>query len=216
MSLESKHFVASPTDVEEITKAVLDAQLTGTGGRADYLKALIATTQHALGSPPKQRNAPSSKIVAETRVRHLLALEETHKIFYGSVDKAAREILGLGRNAKELNRRTNFARSAMSTVRAWIRVGNDITGLAAARVTKSSLAVIAKKQKVTSPKVLTNRVRKYQNRFLQNVIKLSETDKDAARETLETIMAKLQATLDTMRTDTVHRRRSDRGLHAAA
>ena len=200
MSLESKHYVASPTDVEAITRSVLEAQSKNSGGRATYLIALIATTQQALGATPRQRQAANpGKISRELREKHLAALESTNEIFYAAVDKAAREVLGASVDPIELNRRTNFARSAVSTVRRWIRVGNDITTLVASKTTKSSLAVAAKREKQTSPKVLTNRVRKYGDRFLINVVKLGESDSAIAREALEDAKARIQQTLDKLK-----------------
>jgi hypothetical protein len=197
MSLESKHYLASPTDVEAITRSVLEAQTKNSGGRATYLMALIATTQHALGIAPRQRQAPNSgKISRELREKHLAALDAQNEIFYAAVMKAAREILGANIDPIELNRRTNFARSAVSTVRRWIRIGNDITTLVAAKTTKSSLAVAARREKQTSPKVLTNRVRKYGDRFLLTVVKLGESDAKIAREALEDAKATIQQTLD--------------------
>lgn len=205
MSLESKHYLASPTDVEAITRSVLEAQTKNSGGRATYLMALIATTQQELGTVPRQRQVsalvrsrPGSKLSSQIREIHLAALEAVDEIFYAAVMKAAREILGANIDAIELNRRTNFARSTVSTVRRWIRVGNDITTLVASKTTKSSLAVAAKREKQTSPRVLTNRVKKYSNRFLVNVIKLSESDAVVARQALEDAKATIQQALDKM------------------
>lgn len=218
-SLESKHFIASPTDVEVITKAVLDAQSNNAGGRADYFSALLGTTIHALGVAPRQRQvANPAKIPEKVWSKHMTALEEQNEIFYGTVMKAAREFLGANYDPLLLNKRTNFARSAVTTIRTWIKAGNDITLLVPGKVSKSELGKAAKKQKRTSPKVLSNRVRKYSDRFLLTVAKLGESDATVARAALEEAKASIQQTLDKLNSGRKLRTgiSSSRGLHASA
>lgn len=222
--LESKHFIASPTDVAVITKAVLDARLRNTGSRADYFKALLATTQAALGVAPRQRQVTNpTKIPEKVWSKHLAALEEQNKIFYDEVVKTTKEFLGPNYDPDELQSSTGFARSSVSTLRTWIRAGNDITDLVAAKTKKSELGKAAKKQKRTSPRVLSNRVRKHGDRFQAAIAKvgeakLAEADAAAVRENLEAVKASIQQTLDKLNGGRKIRASvsSSRGLHAPA
>lgn len=212
MSLESKHFVASPTDVEAITKAVLDAQLSNREGRATYLKALIATTQDALGILSKAHRGATGKTSAETRVQQILAVEQTHKVFYAAVCKAARDHLGK-RSAIELNRATNFARSNKSMLVRWLRAGNDIAGLSAAKVTKASLAVEAARARTPSVKILTNRARRITDSSLATIKKLIAADPRAGQAAARALAEKLAALASAVKIPPA-RRRTDRELHA--
>lgn len=196
MSLESKHFVASPTDVEAITKAVLDAQSTGSSGRTNYFIAFIATLQDRLGVPPRKRQAAIGKVSPEEKARHLEMLEAVNEEFSKSVNKAAREMLGSSYTPQKLQTATNFARSAASTVRSWVRAGNDITTLVAVKATKKQLAVAAKRPRPPSFVVLTKQANRWSERLVKTVTVLAAADQTVARETLETVITKLRDTLD--------------------
>lgn len=216
MSLESKHYLASSTEVEAITKAVLEARATGGESRASYLKVLVAKTRERLGMPPRQRHAPAiGHLSTQKRDEHVAALKSVHKELYAIVDATVRS---LGRTGKTLNRDTNFARTAVSTVKSWIRVGGDIARLAPGMVTKSYLATVARSTKKTSPKVLTNRVRKYADRFMLQVVKLDDLNRDIARAALDDVIAKLEAKRDELIAKPSHRGtvRVERRQHVSA
>lgn len=195
MSLESKHYVATLEDVAEITRDVIDAQKKGSEGRATYLRALIATTQAELGQHPRQRAADIGKLTEEERLEQLKALEAVGLRFYGAVVKAAKEkITGPDRGGLELNRRTTFARTSLSAIRRWVKAGNDITSLVAARTTKASLAVVGRR-KGPSPKVLSNQSRRYAARLEKTLATLASTDREAAAQQWERLKAHVERIL---------------------
>lgn len=215
MSLESKHYLASPTEVEAITKAVLEARTTGGENRASYLKALVAKTRDNLGLPPRERHAPAgAPLSAEKRDEHLRALEAAHAEYYAIVDTTARAIVGKG---DALNAATNFARTATSTVRSWIRVGGDIARIAPGKVTKAYLQTVARTSKKTSSRVLTNRVNKYADKFMLQVVKLGEADKEVAVVALDNIIAQLEAKRAALAAAPLHRGtvRAERRQHVS-
>lgn len=182
MSLESRHYVATPEDVAAIARDVLTAQKQGSDGRATYMRALIATTQAELGLNPRLRSGEIGKVKDEERDEQLAALEAVNERFYAIVVKIAKDkIEGPDRGGRELNRRTTFARTSLSAVRRWVRAGNDITSLVAARVTKRMLAV-AGRRKGPSVKVLGNQMRRYGTVLEDRLALFAAADPDAARE----------------------------------
>lgn len=182
MQLATRNFVASPTDIEGITRSVLAAQSSGSEGRASYLKALIATTQLELGITPRMRKGASATLDTGQRAAHLAALEKVHLRFYATVDRTARQLFPVA-SAREINRRTNFARSAMSTVRAWIRVGNDITSLVPAKTTKRSLQSTGLRRQ-PSQIILMKRARRATKLAEAQIRALAAANPPGAEETL--------------------------------
>lgn len=192
-SLESKNYVATPEDVARITRDVLEAHKLRTGGVATYLSALIATTIAELGENPRQRTASATdKLSAEETAEQLAALDKVHTRFYAVVVKTAREkIEGPDRGGLILNRRTGFARSSMSTVRKWVRHGNDITSLVPGRTTKAMLYIKGKRNG-PSVKVLGNQTRRYSSRLEKTLSTLAQTDMEAAREQWGRLKARME------------------------
>lgn len=142
--LESKNYVASAQDIEEITQQSLDATALGGTSRMTYLRALVGTTQQQLGfTQTRRRGIPPAMDEAETH-RQLEALEIVQERFYQAVMKAVQatplleDERGQDRSAI-FNRRATFARTAKATVKAWITSGHNLKGLVAAKVTKYAL-----------------------------------------------------------------------------
>lgn len=192
MSLESKHYVATPEDVAAIAREVLNAQKQGSEGRATYLRALVATTQAELGLNPRLRSGEIGKVKDEERDRQLAALETVHERFYAIVVRVAKDkIEGPDRGGRELNRRTTFARTSLSAIRRWVRAGNDITSLVAGRVTKRVLATPSRRKGV-SVKVLGNQTRRYGDSLERTLATLAQADADAAREQWLRLKARME------------------------
>lgn len=193
MSLESKQYIATPADIAALARAYSEALEASGSVRGHYLRALVATTQAELGSKPRLRTTGVDKATLDENAvkTQLTALEEVHGRFYQIV------LDNVTGNADERNRKSGFARSAMSTVRAYVRAGYDLTQLAAARITKAALAsaVPIKRARVTSVAVLQRRA----DRTLATLYKigdqLGKADKALAVEVLEAALAKLGAKL---------------------
>lgn len=192
MSIESKGYLATPADIGALTKAILAGQSAAEHGKGTYLKSLVAVTTEELGAPARAHAMKAPRLKAEGVVLQLTALEAVHKRFYEAVVAAASEHLPPGKSgrAKELNRRTNFARSAFSTVRGYIKAGNDVTALVAARVVKAALAV-PRQVRAMTPKRLKTRVEKQAKDLVSTLIALGERDQRTAAAELETLMGQL-------------------------
>lgn len=142
-TLESNGYVATPDDIQEITKDSLSATAAVHASGMTYLRALVGTTQSQLGLTPKRRTMPPPMSAEETK-RQLDALEDVHSRFYEAVMKAVQATPIIDEERGQDRRlvyasRANFARSAKSTLRAWILSENNIRGLVASRVTKYAL-----------------------------------------------------------------------------
>lgn len=209
-------------DIATLTKEVLTAADEIETGRSTYLRWLVADTQTELGAePPKIRRKP--KVLEANEIEgQLAALNKVHERFYAVVTKTASEALApaMKDRAQELNRRTNFARSSVSTVRTWIKAGNDVTTLAPARVTKSQLAAPAKTPKPPSTKRLKSRAATQSKELVKTLLLLSESDKDAAASELQLVIGQLvdemvrlgvAATKDAAKAITEHRPLSIKG-----
>ena len=193
MSLESKNYVATPADIAALAQAYARALEASGSVRGHYLRALVATTQAELGAKPRQRASGEDKpSLDEAGIKlQLQSLETVHERFYAVV------LDNVDGNAEERNRRSGFARSAVSTVRAYIRAGHDITLLAAARVTKVQLAQAAppRRARVVSVPVLQRRADKALTLVYKIGEQLGKADKAMAVEVLESAMSKLGAML---------------------
>lgn len=190
--VESKHCLATPTEIRALTRKVLDAHITGDESRAWYLKALVAKTL-ALIDTAGRRKATSAE--------QLAALEAAHKEYYKDVMAAVRERIGPGKppilNTKgkpyTVNSASNFARSSLATLVAWIRLGNNITRLTPATVTKSAITKEVKQQRQPSLTIVANRALKAGKKMLAEVDELSASDKQAALKTIDEFIAELEA-----------------------
>lgn len=89
-----------------------------------------------------------------------------------------------GYTGKEADSKANFARSAMSTLRGFIKRGGDIMELNPATVTKAQLQ---------PPRIAAPKLQRTENRLILSLRALAKTDEDAALEELESLMAQLKA-----------------------
>lgn len=196
--LESKNYIATDADIAKIARAIASADTEADSGRASYLKVLIATTQHELdpAAPVRVRTTKSAKLNEAETEKQLAALAAVHERFYSIILKETSALIGEGKGrAVEVNRLTNFARTALYSVRTWVRAGKDITSLAPARVTKSSLAVTLSKSSRPSGKVLLNRVELHSKSLILTIRQLAVTDKATAIEQMQSAMRSMSEQL---------------------
>jgi hypothetical protein len=198
-TLESKGFVATDSDVEALANAVLSAVEVTDNGRRSYLRTLVATTQKALGAEPRQRQGKPAKLDAAAVTLQMEALDATHRRFYTIVLRVAGENVppNTKDRALEINRRTNFARTAMSAIRRWVRAGNDLTALAAKSVSKASLAVEGSRKPVV-PKALKAKAERLAKGLLSSLMALADADRAAAVDEMQTLMGQLADQLSEM------------------
>jgi hypothetical protein len=191
MSIETNQYIATAADVEKLAHTILTADQAVQGGRGTYLKALVATTQAELGSPPRMRNTRADRIEGDDLMAHTKAFETVFQRFHEAVVKAA-EALEPKPDKDELRSRTAFSRSAGSTVRGFIRAGNDIRALAAHKVTKASLATPRTRRKF-SVDALKKRAVSATEQLAAIIKNLTAANSAEGRETVQTIMAQLAA-----------------------
>lgn len=190
-TLESRDFVATSADIEDITRRRLSASIQASQSQDTYLKALTATTIVELGEKPRTRNTAKADALSPDEIRaHLVALENVHQRFYAIVLKAILEgPEELGRKRKTMaHRKATFARTSKTLLRAWIKAGHDIRALAAARVTKPML--IREIPDAPKPVAATMRRRALGlgDRLISLVGSAPKADKPAAVEALESVM----------------------------
>lgn len=188
MSIESRSFIATDADIAKIAAQAIDGETRSAEARGLFFKALIATTQHELGSPPRVRNVKADKLSAEDVTAHLLTFEGIAKRFCEKArDVAANTVPDS--DADTLRRRTSKFYSAASTVRGYIRAGGDIRGIAAHKATKASLAMPRTKRKPNA-EMLKRRATAI-GAELEKIAR--SLNGDFAREVLTPLLAKLGA-----------------------
>lgn len=196
MTLIKNRYVATDSDIAKLTTDHLGALETAIATRGTYLRALVATAQAELGAEPRLA-APRgrlAKLSPEDAAKQLEALQRVHERFYAVVTKTAGEGLSGKGAADELNRRTNFARTALYAARTWLRAGNDLTALVVPKLTKATLAVRST-QRVASPRRLKTRVENLSKAVMSAMMELETVDKPGAVAELETLMGQLTARL---------------------
>jgi len=162
-----------------------------------YLSLLIDAMQSQLGK--KSRGRVNSLQQAQV-------LAEVDKRFYAAVlrgvtteDIAIEEGLDADeqrRRSLERNRRSAFARSAKSTVSAFITGGGDVRGLDPHNVSKAAL------RKAVAPPEPTDKVAaqiaRSKGALLRAITRRARGDPAAARTEVETLMDELQKVLDSL------------------
>jgi len=187
-TLESRHFVATEADIATLVSTHDDALNARDTARATYLKALVATTIAELGASVRLRAGKPAVLSPDDTSNHVAAFEKVHQRFYVVVLKS------IGEGApKERNSRANFARSAASTLRRWIKAGNDIRALAPSRVTKAALRVGGGTGRTERPPA--RRVEAMAGRLATGAEELAKTDKAAAIAAVEGAMTRLATLL---------------------
>lgn len=143
-----RDFLLSIKDVETIAASIIDGHQTIDRDRSTILKGMVALTIKELGAAQRKNNAKAPQLDDQKRTAQLAAFEAVYAPIYEAVVRVAENTVP-DPDEKELRSRTAFCRSAGSTVRSFIRAGNDITAVAAAKATKASLAVPRTRRKFT-------------------------------------------------------------------
>lgn len=189
MTIETNQYIATATEVEKLARTILDADGLSTGGRSTYFKAVVATTQAELGSGPRMRNAKAAKLDEAEVTAHLKAFETVAARFHDAVLKAAQEIQPKP-TSDELRSRTAFSRSALSTVRGYIRGGNDVRALAAHKATKRALATPMSKRKFTV-EILKARATALSEKLAEVAKNLHAANREEAAKVMQGVLAQL-------------------------
>lgn len=193
------HWVANEHEVETLAheRYVNAGNVTLADGT--YLRVLVVETQSKLGRPRGRGVKPNAK-------DQLAVLEAAHARFYPSVLKGiTTPELALDdsidtkerqKRALERNARSAFARSAKSTLAAYVEAGGDLRVLEVAAVTKDAL------RKAVAPKEPENKVERQiqraQGALLRACARRARGDPDKARQFIEGAVMALEALLETI------------------
>lgn len=195
MSIETKNYVATASDIRALASTIVGATAEVITGRTTYLRALVATTQAELHATPRKNATAKPKHLKGSEIAaQLAALVAVHDRFYAAVLEACEEGLSGKDKALELNRRSNFARTALYAVRSYIRAGHDITYVVAARTTKVTLAV-SRPPRRASARSLKSRMEARSKALMVTALELSDVDKVTAVAEIELLLGQLAAQL---------------------
>ena len=171
MDIAKHDYTATPADIALVARTYFASQDNVGEGRTTYLRALVATSQVHLrinGSEP------------------LKAIEDVNSGFYAEVLKEANAATPprTPNRAGTINRRTNFARTSMTALRAWVRADGDLLKLVPKRVTKGAL-VVAHKARAPSVSRLKAQTGKRVEALLNVLVALGKVDRESAQTELD-------------------------------
>lgn len=188
-AIESRNYIATDSDIQKVAGDIIDGVQKIDSGRGTFLKMAVATTQSDLGSEPRLRNAKPKRLNDDEVVLHMKTFQAVAERFYDAVLAVARATVPEP-DTMIVRQRTAFARSALSTVRGYIRAGNDIRTLAAARCTKASLATPRTRRTMT-----VQAMRRRAERTATDLIALAENLNAANHEIAQTVVGPIIAQL---------------------
>jgi hypothetical protein len=204
--LEKAHYVAADEQVEKLARLYTKTTEAGERVRGSYLRILVAAAQERLKALPAKKKF--ARRLSQTEIgQQLPVVEEVHGRFYIAVlrgvttpdvtDHENLEEQERTRRALERNRRSGFARSAKSTLVAFVKAGGDIRQLIADEVSKTSLRqyITTVEPPSASTEVLEARITRGALHIEEIARELADKDKLAATSTVEVAMRKLAALL---------------------
>lgn len=214
VKIETAKYLATEKDIETLARYKQEATLYGNRSAATYMKVLIALTAHQIGGKTallsRRRGAAGKALPQAERTDHLMTLEEVNARCYGAVYRATvtpdierKEDLPAMeqvRRSLERNRRTNYARSSMATVRAYVECGLDIRDVKLETVTKQELrdriAVAAPPDPLEEGERLQKSAERAADRLVKEAEELAGTDPDKAEAMLNSLVSKLQEVIE--------------------
>jgi hypothetical protein len=183
-----KNFVATENDIRNLTQEHLLAVMGADGTRQTYLRVLVGTTIKELGGAKKARPMPQDR-----QTEQLAAVAAVHERFYAIVLEEVDKSLG-GVPAKdrplEKNRRSNFARTALSITRRYIKAGKDLLAVTPAKASKRVMEVSLPPRPAT-PRRLKGSVERLSKRFMAALLELSDSDPQGALSELDTLIGQM-------------------------
>lgn len=196
-TIKNRNYAATVEQVQALAASHWLTTAHIEGSNNTYLRVVLVAVQAALGN--KRGRQPSVE-------SQLSVLEKAHEKYYAAVlrgvttDDIAKdedlEPTEASRRALERNRRSNFARSAKTSLANYARAGGDLRALEPELVTKASLRAA-----LAPPPAEDRTVRQLaaaQGAILRAVARRARGDPDDARAMLEAVVAKLQGALDAM------------------
>jgi hypothetical protein len=151
-AIEKANYLATEADIEKLAAANFESSKLQQYAHGAYFRILLAATQQALMGKVLLRPArgPQPEISDDERKAHVEAFELVNSKIYAAVlrgsitpDVEHKESLPVEeQRTRSLarNRRNNFARTAASTLRKFIKHGGDVRRLVVPTATKSAVA----------------------------------------------------------------------------
>ncbi|HEX2615847.1 MAG TPA: hypothetical protein VHL10_10170, partial [Nitrososphaera sp.] len=205
------NYLLSVSQVGLLAKELVQAQATISGVNASYLRVLTAGVQHDLVGNVRLRAARNAldKPDADQIDKQLKSVEKIHDLYYAAIvaeviddtikDNPRLQKEERNRRSLERNRRTNFARSAKSTLVSYIKAGFDVTALVIPTLTKRSIyEAVQATRPSDSESTKASVLRKFDAAVdsVQAAAKaLCERDAEAAREKLQALLSTITALL---------------------
>ena len=196
--IREANYQATEEDIEKL--AALHSDVSNTQGQTDgsYLKILLAGCQAVLGKGRKKfpdLKAAQHEVLDKTNNRYYEA------VLRGVITEDIAITEGLDENEKRLRRveqlrRATFARSAKSTLAAFVEAGGDMRMLDVVATSKGSLRkFVSESQGVPS---WEKDVSSKRTKIEAICRRLAETNPGQAREILESVLSHLQDVLDSI------------------
>lgn len=202
-NLEAVNYLASDEAIARMARDYSAARGTLETVRGDYLKVLVAHSQKAL---PDAVTAASEKVLQVIGFTH----ERLYALVLGAIitpDIAAADGLPESeshRRALERNRRSNFARTAKSTLVAFVAAGGNLQSLKPGEVTKELLrrVVLA----AITPPTPEQRTAKLETSIEDAVRAMAKANREDAIEFIDRLHTRLMLLVATPLTQLTHRR----------
>lgn len=199
-------YVLSNEDLARFATLSVSTQDVLVSLRQAYLRVLLAGTQIALGlTAPRQNGVRKPEAIGdEDRTAQLKALNETHANYYAVIvgavttpEIADSNRLGADerhRRAVERNRRTNYARTAKSALKALVGSGYSLLEVNVLTISKAQIQSLVIRRSTRPKDVATQmpqRLTAIADRFVHEAKALAEVDPTGATDAINRAMEQL-------------------------
>jgi hypothetical protein len=203
--MSKQNFIGTEASVRQMVRTALH----GDAIQQTYLRTLVGTVIAELGAEARTNAATGRrpKLSDEDQVKQLAAADAVYARWEPIIeDEVERSLTADNIPAKERatvkNRRTNIYRTAIYTVRRYIKAGKDITAVPPAKASKSAMKVDTT-ARPTTPRRLKGRVERRSKAFMAAVLELSESDPQAAVSEIDTLIGQLATQLASLGVEAV-------------
>lgn len=204
--MNTQTYVATAKDIEQLVLDRCKADSVMAGSRNTYLRMLIATSQKRLDISVIRAPRKPHEVTDALLLEHVQMLDTVHGEFYEVVKQTASRIPKNPDETRTLEEvlasRIVFARSAYSTVRAWIMRGrHTLNSIVASRATKHELAALTPKREPKPGAVRKLRIAPLMQSaetILEKIVESAKTDREAAIIALQDVINMLTHGFDTL------------------